>query len=628
MGAHMIGYRGIRTGLYSSLGAYAIIGGVLLSSPVQSFQFSSGAFSGNWDNTLSFGVASRVSDRDSALLGVTSTTLPNGTSRPGSLGGTGFSVNTDDGNLNYDKGIVSTVLRLNSELEIVHNSGWGGFARVLAFYDYENEKRTREKIDLTDDALELVGSDLRLQDAYIFGSFDIGSSPAELRLGRQVISWGESTFIQNGINIINPIDVTQIRLPGAELRNALEPLAMAWGSFGVGNNSSLEAFYQFQWKETDPEPSGSYFSTNDFATDGGSKLMLGFGSVPDIVPFGPAAASAIGASPVGVAVPRGDDKEPENGGQYGLSYQVFLPNLQDTELGFHFVNYHSRLPIISAITGTPAGLAGGDYAGSARYFVEYPEDIKMLGLSFNTEAGNSGWALQGEYSYKIDAPLQVDDVELLFAALSPLAIPERAAGAPGLGSLLAARNQVAPGGVGFGTVIPGFIERDVSQVQVTTSKLFPQVVGADVLFLIGEVGVTHVHNMPSKNTLRLEAPGTTTSANPALTAAGVQPATESSGAFPDATSWGYRLRGSLTYNNAIGAWALIPRIAWRHDVSGITPGPGGNFRQGRKAISVALEADYQSKWNMELRYTNFFGADRYNLINDRDFVSFTIRYSI
>lgn len=598
---------------------------VMLAGPAHAFQFSSGAFTGNWDNTVSFGAAWRLDDQNTNILGPASTTLPNGTSPPGSLGGQAFSVNGDDGNLNYNKGLFSSMLRITSELELVHASGSGAFIRGLAFYDFENEDKDREKINLTDDAARLVGSDIRLLDAYIFGSFDVGDNAAEIRLGRQVVSWGESTFIQNGLNVINPIDVTQIRVPGAELRNALQPVGMLWGNVEVGINSSLEGFYQFEWDETDPEPSGAYFSTNDFATDGGSKLMLGFGAVPDIIPFGPAAAGAIGASPVGVAVPRGEDRDPEDGGQFGLAYKVFSPRLSDTEFGFYYVNYHSRLPILSLRTGTTAGVAAGDYAGSARYFVEYPEDIQMLGLSFNSELAQTGWAIQGEYSYKIDAPLQIDDLELLGVGLSPLAALEST---PGIGTLLASRNQVAPGGVGFDTVVPGFIERDVSQAQVTLSRFFPNVIRANELAVIGEVGLTHVHNMPSKEVLRLEAPGTYTSGDPALTAAGVQPATEPMSSFPDATSWGYQIRARLTYNNAIGPWSLLPSLAFRHDVSGITPGPGGNFLEGRKALSLGLMANLRNQWTAELRYTDFFGAGRHNLLNDRDFISFNIKYSI
>ncbi len=590
--------------------------------PARAIQFGSGDFSGSFDNTLSYGATWRVQGRDSDLLGIASTTLPNGTAAPGTLGGRAFSVNGDDGNLNYDKGIVSNVIKLISELELRHSSGFGGFARVRAFYDFENEDGDRVKIDLTDEALDLVGSQVRLLDAYLFGSFDPGGKPLELRVGEQVLSWGESTFIQNGINVINPLDVAAIRVPGAELREALLPLGMVWSSLGINENHSIEGFYQYDWDDFDPEPSGSYFSTNDFATDGGSKLMLGFGSVPDTVPFG----SGLNP-PVGVAVPRAETKHASDTGQWGLAYRLLVPQWNDTEFGFYYINYHSRLPIISARTGTLAGLAAGDYAGSSRYFTEFPEDIKLLGVSFNSQLGTTGWALQGELSHKLDVPLQVDDVELLFASLSPLAVAEARAGTPGLGTFLAQINQVRPGGVGFDTDIPGFIRRDVTQLQLTASRVFANIMGADQLALVAEIGVTHVNDMPDKNELRLEVPGTYTSANAAATAAGVQPATEQAENFADATSAGYQIRGRLAFNNAIGPIALLPFLAFRHDFSGNTPGPGGNFLEGRKAATIGIEGNLRNEWTAEVSYTNFFGAGRLNLLNDRDFISFSVKYS-
>jgi len=54
-------------------------------------------------------------------------------------------------------------------------------------------------------------------------------------------------------------------------------------------------------------------------------------------------------------------------------------------------------------------------AATGSYFVEYPKDIDMFGASFNTDLGTTGISLQGEISYKRNVPLQVDDVELLFA---------------------------------------------------------------------------------------------------------------------------------------------------------------------------------------------------------------------
>ena len=83
------------------------------------------------------------------------------------------------------------------------------------------------------------------------------------------------------------------------------------------------------------------------------------------------------------------------------------------------MNYHSRIPLFSGIKGTatsasPAArwsptfcgtpaLAALCHTGTATYFAEYPEDIKLYGLSFNT-AGPAGVALQGEYSYRSNQP--------------------------------------------------------------------------------------------------------------------------------------------------------------------------------------------------------------------------------
>jgi hypothetical protein len=51
---------------------------------------------------------------------------------------------------------------------------------------------------------------------------------------------------------------------------------------------------------------------------------------------------------------------------------------------------------------------------------------------------------------------------------------------------------------------------------------------------------------------------------------------------------------------------LKPNVAWSHDVEGYSPGPGGNFEEGRKAVSLGLDAEYQNTYTASLSYTNFF----------------------
>ncbi|HEC13510.1 MAG TPA: DUF1302 domain-containing protein [Acidiferrobacteraceae bacterium] len=567
----------------------------VLLSPLtsQAIQFTSGELTGSFDTTVSTGIGWRIENRDPGLIGIAN-------------GGTALSVNGDDGNLNYDKGVFSSSLTISHELELNYRN-FGAFVRGYYFYDFENEDGDRARSPLSSAAKERVGSDFRLLDAYVSANLDVQGKPLTIRVGNQVVSWGESTFIPNGINIINPVDVARLRSPGAALKEAFLPVPMVWGSLGVSENVTIEGFYQAKWEEIIIDPAGSYFSTNDIASRGGNTVYLGFGSVPDTLPVG----SGVGG-PGGVAIPRAADRDPSNSGQYGVALRWILPQLNDTELGFYYINYHSRLPLISATSGTLTGLFGGDYASSANYFIEYPENIKLFGASFNMDLGNTGISFQGEIAHRRDQPLQVDDVELLFTALSPIS-----AALGGLSQL---------GSVGFGTEIPGYKRFNVTQVQATMTKLFGPMLGADQVVLLAEGAFTKVHGMPSRNELRFDGPGTSTSGTDIATLGGAQPATQRGG-FADDFSMGYRVLARLDFNNAIGAVNLSPRIAFAHDVVGTTPLPLGNFVEDRKALSIGIGADYQNTWSGSLNYTRYFGGGNFNLIHDRDFISLNVRWS-
>jgi hypothetical protein len=580
-------------------------------------------FKWNWDNTVTYGIGFRLRDQDARIVGV-------------AAGGKAYSVNGDDGNQNYNTGIFTNAFKWTTEFQFSYKD-FGGFFRGFAFYDIENENGDRARTPLSEDTLDRVGKRAEVRDAFVYYRYKAGRLPGEIRVGWQVINWGESTFIQGGINAINPLDVSVVRVPGSELRDALLPVGAVKFSIKPTDSTSFEAFYQYTWEDLKIDPVGSYFSTTDIAGAGAEKVMLGFGSVPDTVPVG---HPPIGGSPVGTAVPKRDAVEPSEQGQYGAAIRYLGEGLGGTEFGLYFVNYHSRLPLIMANTGTANGiLATGNYAATASYFLTYPEDIQLLGASFNTQLGRSGVALQGEVSHRWRVPLQVDDVELLFAALTPLrllpAIPQLAP-LRGLGGLLAANNQV--GAYGFSEQISGYRLFDTTQVQVTGTKAFSRVLWADQMVLVGEVGWGTVHGFPDPSVLRLEGPGTYTSGNAVFTQAGVQPATQLADTFPTENAWGYVLAGRFEYNNAFAAVNAIPRFSFSQDVSGTSPGPGGNFLEGRKAFTAGVGFQYRINWELDVSYTDFFGAEidgdlaartagRYNLINDRDFIAANIKYS-
>jgi len=308
-------------------GALAIISA---TAPIaRAFVFEVGEFKGSFDTTLSVGGLYRLNNPDPQLYGITS-------SSNGVLG-LQRSVNADDGNLNYRQGMSSFLVKANAELQVDYKNA-GMFVRGYVFNDFVNSNGTRERTPLSDEAKELVAEGGELLDAYVYYKFDMGDMPGNIRVGKQVLSWGESTFIPNGINSINPIDVAKLRLPGSELKEALLPVNMVSASLSLTDKLTMEAFYLLDWERTRVDPPGTYFSTNDFVAKGGKKVYIGFGAVADTSPIG--------------GIPRGSDGEPESSDQYGVNFRYLAEGLNNTEFGLYYMNYHSRLPTISAQTPT------------------------------------------------------------------------------------------------------------------------------------------------------------------------------------------------------------------------------------------------------------------------------------
>ncbi len=605
----------------------------LASGPALAIDFSSesGEVYGTFDTTLSYGASWRAKDRTAEEVGKSvnnplTFALPyeQQLAVPGRWSG-----NDDDPNLNYpDKGdLITNVAKITAEADIRWRN-YGAFIRASGFYDFHNSDQSF----ISEVADERVGSDVRLLDAYIFGDHTFGEDQRffSWRLGQQVVSWGESTFIQGGLNVINPVDVSKLRLAGSELKEAFEGVNMLWGSVELTDSLSLEALYMFEWEPIIPDPAGTYYSSSDIATPGGSYAMLGFGTYPQPVInpdlYGPVCLEGnLGLSDTGLppdlvatgcalAVPRSATRNAKDDGQYGVALRYFAENLNSTEFGFYYLRYHSRLPLISgfSLLEVPPPFT------SASYFTEYPEDLDLFGVSFNTTIGT--WSLGGEISYRPDSPLQIDDVEVLFAALTPLnpLIP-----AP------VNRYKSQLGDFAPGAEISGFGLYDTYQAQATLTKLFgpSNFLRANQIAFVTEVGMHTVPDLPSKDVLRFNGPGTDTGGGADVTSGDFNNPVTETGGFADDFSWGYRMAARADYNNAIGAWTVSPRLAWSHDVDGTTPGPGGSFVDGRKQLTAGVSFSLLNRWLVDVSYTDYSGGGRYNLLRSRDFYGASVRYS-
>lgn len=588
-----------------------------LSSAAQAQTFYIGDIEGNFTSNFSVGASWRTDDPSGRVVS------------PGNTNGKGTASSsvTDDGNLNYEKGdLYSLMFRGIHDLEL--NAGdFGVFTRFKYWYDHElaegNVPHGHAATNyVPDQELDTSGFEPLAQedgfeflDYYLYGSFSVGDKPVELRAGNMVLSWGESTFIQNGVNIISPFDVTALRSPGSELKEALLPVGMVYANVGVTYDLSVEAFYQYDWERTVLDECGTYWNSSD-PYGGGCNYLTATGNSSDF--------DQVNDDPPFI-LPRTPDDTPSDSGQWGIAARYFVEALNSTEFGAYYINYHSRTPIFSGVNPTENFGQPFILGSNPEYILEFPEDIEVFGLSFATNLGT--WAWSGELSYRPDFPLQINQTQVLQAA---------ALGSFAEWSTVLDRSIAA----GPGGRVRGYDNVEYTQFQMTFIKFFEQVLGADRLSFGAEAamvlldgredgqiyGRSSSYGVGSFDPIDSEVfPGVviTCNSHTALEAiADFKPNSNGSycnnDGFTTDFSWGYRVRAGLEYSDVFAGINLTPTVAWSHDVKGYSPPP--NFIEDRMGLSAGLQADYLNTYRANLSYTTFFGAD-YNDQQDRDFVS-------
>ena len=639
-----------------------------------------------WNTSISVGASWRAQNPSKELYSRVDGQLL------GYRGGLGGS-NTDSSTLNYELGDrFSTPLKLVTDVEL-RNGKFGALVRAKAWYDYALEdeevryghqnndynggrgglnsrppllpynpcpgasqivggqplcaRGTWPRATLNDDGFEDLQkfSGVYLLDAYAYGSFGIGDTDLQLRLGRQVVNWGESVFIQ-GVNQINPIDVTALRRPGTEVKEVLLPVLMAYANWGF-SFGSVEAFYEFQWENSPVDSCGTYWGPAEGLISTQTAGCLSTAS------FGGASNPVAQARGFSFAALKG--REASDSGQFGLALR-FPVEAIDTELGLYGMNVHTKIPVISAKMGThpsapvrtpglpfpifnPAangGLGGWFSAlvgGVPNYSIinpadfhrtlaaeggtpitvaggywEYPEDIQIYGASAATELG--GWSVAAEVSYQADVPVQINGNDLLQAALQ------------GAGPYGAAGIAAVKGGVG--TDLPGYVRFDKTQFQVNALKTFSNILGAQSLFVVGEVALqsNDVPDYEKAGNLRFGRgfiygvgilPGATVpSTNP-------QPDGRKNDGYVTDFAWGYRMRARLDYDGLSGgALRVSPSLVWNHDVDGVAM--DGQFIEDRQTLGLGLGFLWSKKYTLDLNYT-WFADSAYNPLMDRDYYS-------
>ena len=604
------------------------------------FSFVDGEVTGSLDTTLSYGQLYRVQGQDK----------------------TNDDTNGNDGNRNFDTGLVSEVFKITSDLEANYQN-YGLFVRGTAFYDTQIMDKRNDNDDyrpsqsypnnpyFTDETRESAGTNAEILDAYVYGNWDVGSMPLTVKVGRQVFNWGEGIFYRGGINTTNPIDAAKFRLPGSELKEVLVPVEAINFNIGLTDNLSLESFYQWNWKESAIDPAGTFFSETDLFADGGNTAYTRYDNpLLPVVMSGYESALAAGLVGNGLYGPNsyldpenkvfkvanvGRDINAKNDGQYGFALRYVAEELNLTEFGFYFINYHAKEPQIAvdlsqydgvdlaALQSSQGPFASAvatlDAAGNAVARREYVEDIRVYGFSFNTNLGEA--SVFGEIAYRPNLPVGISATnDLLGDLLIPGFFGETNiydGNVPGDQACA----DISGKQLCRGPLFHNYERIEAFNLSIGTIYNFGPAMSFDSLLGVAELASEHARASDLTYT--------------AYDGSERGFAGRPNGAYVsgyddedqlDRDAYGYTLALSGTWNDVYAGVNLSPFAVFKHNFQGNSH-QTGNFVEGAMAYSVGLRASYLNSLEAEVQYTEYYGAGQNNSGRDRDNIGINVKYS-
>lgn len=547
-----------RHGLCLLAGALTVALGV--AAPASAAEWMFGDARLNLKSTVSAGIGMRVVDPDGDLIAVSN----------GGRDATVAAENFDDGNLNFRRGDIFTAsVRMLHEADLSWEN-YGAFVSVAYFYDaVNNDADSTRRTDLSDAARRQAGRGIDLYDAYLYGDFDVAGMPLTVRAGNQVINWGEALFRPGGVSQTNALDVSKLVTPGTNIREGYLPSPMIYANFAPFNGFSIEAYYQFLWRETELPPVGTFHSTEDILADGAQGMFF----------FGDPGAVGLPAALAG-GIPKLANEEPKNSGQFGLAARYFVDDIA-TELSAYYINYHAKTPYVSGTATCAFFLGTCLLALPTGYYAYFPEDIDLYGTSVSFPLGPV--AVGAEAVYQPNYPLMLDD------------------------AITAATNQSAA--TGLNSRVDGVTYADrwnyVANVALTVGPSLayigriPGWIGADAMDLYGEVGLVDFESQPV-------------------------------GVSGNKSAWGFTTSASATYTNVlVSGLTLTPSVSFNADVNGtaLDRSISGTPVEGKRAVSVGVSANFRNAYTGSISYTNNIGGGLIARNSDRDFVTVTASYS-
>jgi hypothetical protein len=320
-----------------------------------------------WDNSIRYNLGVRTQKQDSAIIS---------------------NNNVDDSDRNFKRGsLVANRLDLLSEFDAVYQKSFGVRVSGAAWYDaaYTNldntSVSTSNHLENGQAALGLssttkrydLGPSGELLDAFVFGRFDLGDMPLNVKLGRHTVYWGEAML--SAIHSLSygqsALDIRKVAaVPGTEIKELFLPRNQLSAQLQVNPEVSLAAQYFLDWDPIRLPQAGSYLAAADFM-HGSESMYLG--------PF---------------QVARGADVTPNKRGDWGVAARLQPQWLQGT-LGLHYRKTADIQPELNVVFPTS-------------YNHVYQSGIKILGVSLSKAIGDL--SLGAEINYRTNMPLVAEHV--------------------------------------------------------------------------------------------------------------------------------------------------------------------------------------------------------------------------
>jgi hypothetical protein len=588
------------------------------------FDLLDGQLRGTWTTDLTLGGGYRLKNASCALVG-----------DPTMLGCGGRAdtqlwSNGDDGNLNYRRnrfyslyGGVASELLLRSP-----DNGYKFMIRATGLYDGAAD--STERTQLSSQARSQIVHNVRLYDLWLEKKLDLGDQSGHVRVGNQVINWGESYFLPYGINATNAIDYQKASTPGQQLKQIILPAPMLSLASSLTSTVSAEAYYQFRWNKNLFPPVGSFWSASDvFGRADGYRQLVFDNAQPNYNVGGldPAALARLaGQDPKQAAVyqqyasqlysnnngaydlasfgyPVRDIEPDKRGHQYGMRL-AYRPDGMDLNLGAYYMRYTDKSPVFTF--------------RAADATLTYLDNRDLFGLSANFPLGD--WAIGGELTYR------PRDAIALTGCFGP-------------GGALDATTNPARDANGNNVDCPAY--RDNKKWQLTVNAQYNMTPSTTPL--VGWLNASAGYFLAEAAWIRY--PGVAASDRYYSTQAGVpvmqgpaagglywydrsNPANTLTATQGTANSLGAAVYASVTYDgNLISGWQVTPSIYHQQAISGYTPSAtAALWMSGVKATTLGLTfAQNPLEWQAGINFVKYWGGTTTsNPYRDRDSIGFFV----